>query len=126
MAASFPAETMALSIRCSWGASGVVTCSGLDVLSDPTPAAAVVMRPVDTPAASSTAAARNDVVVLPSVPVMPTIPNSWLGSPYHHAAATASARRVSSTTICGRATPSTTRPTIAAAAPRARAAATKS
>ena len=39
------------------------------------------------PAASSAATARNDVVVLPSVPVMPTTPSSWLGSPYHHAAA---------------------------------------
>ena len=29
--------------------------------------------------------ARNEVVVLPSVPVMPTTPSSRLGSPYHHA-----------------------------------------
>ena len=32
-------------------------------------------------------------MVLPSVPVMPTMPSSRLGSPYHHAAAAASAAR---------------------------------
>ena len=50
-------------------------------------------RPVRStrPAASRAATARNDVVVLPSVPVIPTTPSSWLGSPYHQAAASASA-----------------------------------
>ena len=45
------------------------------------------------PAASSAATARNAVVVLPSVPVTPTTASSRLGSPYHHAAAAARARR---------------------------------
>ena len=53
--------------------------------------AAVPVIPVRIPAASSAATARNEVVVLPSVPVIPTTARSWLGSPYHHAAAVASA-----------------------------------
>ena len=47
----------------------------------------VPISPAGCPAASSAAAARNEVVVLPSVPVTPTTPSSWLGSPYHQAAA---------------------------------------
>jgi len=38
---------MARSIRCSCGASGVVTCSGFAVCTPPTLAAAVVMKPVE-------------------------------------------------------------------------------
>ena len=41
------------------------------------------------------------MVVLPSVPVMPTTASSCDGSPYHHAAALASAGRVASTTSWG-------------------------
>ena len=64
----------------------------------------VPTSPVDSPAASSAATARNEVVVLPSVPVIPTTPRSWLGSPYHHAAASARAAASRSTTSCGSAT----------------------
>ena len=55
--------------------------------------AAVPVIPVRIPAASSAATARNEVVVLPSVPVIPTTASSRLGSPYHHAAAVARADR---------------------------------
>ena len=51
--------------------------------------------PVRMPAASSAATARNEVVVLPSVPVIPTTARSRLGSPYHQAAAVARAVRLS-------------------------------
>ena len=43
------------------------------------------------PAGLEGRAARNDVVVLPLVPVTPTRSSSRLGSPYHHAAAEARA-----------------------------------
>ena len=82
------------------------------------------VEPTEIPAASRMAVARNDVVVLPSVPVIPITPISRLGSPYHQAAAVARESRASSTTIWGNATPSTGRSTIAATAPRAAAAAT--
>ena len=50
------------------------------------------------PPAWRAAAARNDVVVLPFVPVTPTVSSSRLGSPYHHAAAEARAAAPRSTT----------------------------
>ena len=61
--------------------------------------------------------ARNDVVVLPSVPVIPTTASSALGSRYHHAAAVASAARVSATTSCGRSLSGSAWSTSAADAP---------
>ena len=124
MAARLPAATMARRVRWRSGASGVVTCSGFALRSWPTLSSAVVSRPVEIPAASSTAVARNEVVVLPSVPVTPTTPISRLGSPYHQAAATARAAWLRSTTICGLGNPAIGRSTITAAAPWATAAAT--
>ena len=75
------------------GASGVVACASFGSWTPPMRVAAVPIIPVRMPAASSAATARNEVVVLPSVPVIPTTASSWLGSPYHHAAAVASAGR---------------------------------
>ena len=75
--------------ECRWsaGASGVVACASLAAWTPPIRVAAVPIIPVRRPAASSAATARNEVVVLPSVPVIPTTARSRLGSPYHHAAA---------------------------------------
>jgi hypothetical protein len=67
--------------------------------------------------ASSAATARNEVVVLPSVPVMPTIPSSWLGSRYHQQDALARAAVERSTTSWGRLVSATGRSTIATDAP---------
>ena len=88
--------------------------------------AAVPIIPLATPAASSAATARNAVVVLPSVPVMPTTASSWLGSPYHHAAALARAAGARSTMSWGSATSGSARSTTAAAAPARAAASTYS
>ena len=63
------------------------------------------MSPVLSPAASSAAAARNEVVVLPSVPVTPMTPSSRDGSPHHQPAASASAPRADATTSCGTPSP---------------------
>ena len=73
------------------------------------------------PAASSTAVARKDVVVLPSVPVMPTIPNSQAriavppGRGHGQGAA-----RLSSTTSWGTAAPAHGRSTISGRGPERR------
>jgi hypothetical protein len=67
--------------------------------------AIVPIIPVRTPAASSAETARYEVVVLPSVPVMPMTVSSREGSPYHQAAADPRAGRDASTTICGAPTP---------------------
>src|SRR3954449_10587429 len=75
------------------------------------------MRPVERPAASSAATARNDVVVLPSVPVIPTTPIRRDASPCHHPAACASAVRDALTMTCGSDVPETACSTMAAAAP---------
>ena len=93
-----PASTIARSVACSAGASGVVACSTLSSCASPIRVATVLTRPGARPAASSAATARNAVVVLPSVPVMPSTPRSWLGSPYHQVAAVASAGCVAATT----------------------------
>ena len=90
-AAVSPARTMARRARWSSGASGVVACSSFGIWTPPIRVSAVPVIPVRIPAASSAATARNEVVVLPSVPVIPTTARSWLGSRYHQAAATASA-----------------------------------
>ena len=95
------ARTMARRARWSSGASGVVACASLGDWTPPIRVAAVPVMPVRIPAASSAATARNEVVVLPSVPVIPTTASSSLGSPYHQAAAVASASRVPATTSCG-------------------------
>ena len=63
---------IARSDRWSAGAPGVVVCSGFDSRLRPICVATVPTRPLDTPAASRAATTRNEVVVLPSVPVMPT------------------------------------------------------
>ena len=82
----------------------------------------VPMSPVPRPAAWSAATARYEVVVLPSVPVMPTTVNACEGSPNDQAAALASAARASTTTIWGTATPGTARSTRTATAPASTAA----
>ena len=75
-AAASPATTIARSARWSSGASGVVAWASLAAWTPPIRVAAVPVIPVRTPAASSAATARNDVVVLPSVPVIPTTASS--------------------------------------------------
>ena len=125
-AAASPATSIARRARWSSGASGVVACASLAAWTPPIRVAAVPVIPVRMPAASSAAVARNEVVVLPSVPVIPTTASSALGSPYHQAAAVARAGRVSSTTSCGRSTSGRARSTSATEAPARAAAATKS
>ena len=89
--------------------------------------ATVPISPGDRPAASSAATARNDVVVLPSVPVIPTTPRRRDGSPYHQAAASArAAGRPLDDELRQARRRGAARSTIAAAAPAAAAAATKS
>ena len=116
-AAASPATSIARRARWSSGASGVVACASLAAWTPPIRVSAVPVIPVRIPAASRAAVARNDVVVLPSVPVIPTTASSALGSRYHHAAAVASAARVSSTTSCGRSLSGSARSTSAADAP---------
>ena len=91
-AAASPPTTIARRARWSAGASGVVAWASLGAWTPAMRVAAVPVIPVRIPAASSAATARNEVVVLPSVPVIPTTARSWLGSPYHQAAASARAR----------------------------------
>ena len=76
-----PAATIAASVAWSSGAPGVVTWASWRSRASPTFVSTVPIRPVDTPAASSAATARNEVVVLPSVPVIPTTPSRRDGSP---------------------------------------------
>ncbi len=64
------------------------------------------------------------MVVFPSVPVIPISPRARDGSPYHQAAARASAARDSETTSCGSEASATGCSTMAAAAPAAAAAPT--
>ncbi len=90
-AARSPPSAIARRPACSLGAPGVVACSSFGSCVPPMRVEAVPIIPVRTPAASSAAVARNDVVVLPSVPVIPTTASPRLGSPYHHEAATATA-----------------------------------
>ena len=85
----------------------------------PTRVSTVPISPVEMPAASSADTARNEVVVLPSVPVTPTVAISCDGSRYHHAAALASDGRAAATTSCGIRAPGTGCSTMAAAAPAA-------
>ena len=73
-AASSPAATIARSAAWRAGASGVVAWAAFGSWTPPIRVAAVPIIPVRIPAASSAATARNDVVVLPSVPVIPTTP----------------------------------------------------
>ena len=116
-AASLPAATIAASVAWSSGAPGVVTWASWRSRASPTFVSTVPIRPVDTPAASSAATARNEVVVLPSVPVIPITPSRREGSPYHQPAAWARAGRAAVTTTCGSGVPGTARSTIAATAP---------
>ena len=119
-----PRSTMARERRLQLGGAGRRHVRGVPVADRRRSCVSTVpTRPVDRPAASSAAAARNEVVVLPSVPVIPTTPRSRDGSPYHQAAARASAARVVPTTSCGSAAPATGCSTMAAAAPAAAAAA---
>ena len=99
-AAASPATRIAFIARCRSGASGVVAWASLAVCTPPIRVAAVPVMPVAMPAASSAATARNEVVVLPSVPVIPTTARASLGSSYHQAAALARADRTSPTTSC--------------------------
>jgi hypothetical protein len=83
------------------------------------------MSPVDSPAASSAAAASSEVVVFPSVPVIPMTGSSPDGSPYHQAADAARAGLAADTIACGSGTSTIGRSTTAADAPAAAAAPTK-
>ena len=125
-ATALPARAMAASVAWSSGAPGVVTCAEWRSRSWPTLVSTVPIRPVDRPAASNAATARNEVVVLPSVPVIPTVPSVRDGSSYHQLAEPASAAREAPTTSCGRSRPVTGCSTSAAAAPAAAAEATYS
>ena len=71
-----PAAAITRSVACSRGASGVVACSGLSSWTPPIRVATVLRGPGDRAGGSSAATARNEVVVLPSVPVMPTTPSA--------------------------------------------------
>ena len=114
-----PAAAIARSARlqarappASWRAPRWRSCT------PPIRVAAVPVIPVRMPAASSAADARNEVVVLPSVPVIPTTASSRLGSPYHHAARRPRAAGwLRPTMSCGSATSGSGRSTMAAAAP---------
>ncbi len=95
----------------------MVTWSAVRARTGPTRVSTVPTSPAWTPAASSAAATRNVVVVLPSVPVTPTTARSWLGSPYHQAAAEASAAALRSTTSWVPPVPATGRSTISGSGP---------
>ncbi len=112
-----PARTIAASVACSSGAPGVVTWAACRSRTSPIRVSTVPTRPDDRPAASRAAAARNEVVVFPSVPVIPIIPMARDGSPYHQAAARASAARGADTTSWGSGASATGCSTMAAAAP---------
>ena len=71
----------------------------------PTFVSTVPMRPAESPAASSAATARNEVVVLPSVPVIPIAPSARDGSPYHQRRPGRGRARAEDTTSCGSARP---------------------
>ncbi len=103
-AAALPAARIAASVAWSSGAPGVVTCASWRSRRSPTLVSTVPMSPVEMPAASRAATARNEVVVLPSVPVIPTTPSSRDGSPAHQPAAWARAALEPATTTCGIAT----------------------
>ena len=121
--ASSAAATICAKQRCSSIASGVV----LTVASrlPPMICSTVPISPVCLPDASSNARVRKAVVVLPLVPVMPTICSCSVGLPLSRAAIGAIAARTSSTTTSGTPSPSS-RSVSKAAAPRATAEAAKS
>ena len=114
--ASSPAASMSAKVRCRSMASGVVRATAC--CSPPTIAVTVPSRPVLRPPASSTARTRKADVVLPLVPVIPTVVSRAVGSPASAAAAGAIAARTSSTRTSGTAVPSG-RCTTRATAPRA-------
>ena len=68
---SLPAATISASSACSSSASGVVLRFSFGMRSSPIPSSTVPISPGRRPAARSTASARKQVVVLPSVPVTP-------------------------------------------------------
>ncbi len=69
--ASTPCSTISANIACSCGASGVV--SALGTRRPPMRVSMVPINAVDSPAAASPASTRYEVVVLPEVPVIPTM-----------------------------------------------------
>ena len=77
----------------------------------------MLIKPVGSPHSASMARTRYEVVVLPSVPVMPTTPSEWLGSPFIHAAASASDERDEPTRICGTPSRATARSAMTADSP---------
>jgi hypothetical protein len=97
-------------------ASGVVRATAC--CWPPTIAVTVPSSPVRRPPASSSERTRKADVVLPLVPVIPTVVSRAVGSPARAAAAGAIAARTSSTRISGTAVPSG-RWTTSATAPRA-------
>jgi hypothetical protein len=93
------ASTIAANIRWRSIASGVVRTTGCST--PPTHEVTVPIRPVWRLAACSSARVRYEVVVLPLVPVMPTIASAAVGSPLKRAAAGAIAARTSGTRTSG-------------------------
>ena len=90
---------------------------GLPRLRPPTTTSMVPSMPVGRPHASSIARTRYAVVVLPSVPVMPTTPSCWLGSPSNQAAADGQRRPGRGTSSWGTPATGTARSRISAPAP---------
>ena len=97
-ATSLPSR-IARNVGCRSIASGVVRTTGRSA--PPTHDVTVPISPVWRPDASSSARVRYEVVVLPLVPVIPTIASSAVGSPARRAAAGAIAARTSSTSTSG-------------------------
>ena len=87
--------------RCAAGRSPRAWCARRRAARPPTMAVTVPSRPVERPPASSSARTRKAVVVLPLVPVIPTVVRRAVGSPASAAAAGAIAARTSSTRISG-------------------------
>ena len=112
--------------RCAWssGASGVVARPGLPRLWPPDDDIDGAQHArCGRPQASSIERTRYDVVVLPSVPVMPTMPSRGWGRPRTRPRATASARRGRTRPAAGaRPASGTARSRTSAAAPAATAA----
>ena len=127
---SFPASTMSASRRCTSGASGVLIRVALAVAVLPTRVSTVLIRPADSPCASSAAWMSSVVVVLPFVPVTPTTVSRSDGYPSCAAAIDDSARRAEGTSTTGAPSARSVSPrpcsATSAAAPAATAAAAKS
>ncbi len=118
-----PPSAIRPNIACRSIASGVVRTAG--TATPATTCSTVPSSPVRVPAASSSDRVRKAVVVLPFVPVIPTISRRPVGSPWNRAATGAIAARTPGTRTSGTPSPSG-RWTTSATAPRAIASGAKS